>query len=182
LLGAKDGILNCPAVSDRSARDVRLELPYRGVRYVTETPVFETGTVLFNCQAELPACRQIIARFGLFRELDETALERFLQRSISQSGEPLSLGERQRVQFIRTMAAEPAVLFLDEALSGLEEVREGEIIRTLIEEPSISILVYIGHRRSIQELFGKQICLGPWPRQYPAAQPPCPEGDSQRGD
>ena len=80
LLGAKDGILNRPAVSDRAARDVRLELPYRGVRYVTETPVFETGTVLFNCQAELSTCREIIARFGLFRELDETALERFLQR------------------------------------------------------------------------------------------------------
>ena len=48
------------------------------------------------------------------------------------------------------MAAEPAVLFLDEALSGLEEVREGELVRTLIEEPSTSILVYIGHRRSIQ--------------------------------
>jgi ABC-type bacteriocin/lantibiotic exporter with double-glycine peptidase domain len=93
--------------------------------------------------------------------LGETALERFLQRPVSQSGEPLSLGERQRVQFIRTMAANPAVLLLDEALSGLEEVREGEIVRTLIEEPSISILVYIGHRRSIQELFGKQIYLLP---------------------
>ncbi len=45
LLGAKDGILYRPAVSDRAARDVRLELPYRGVRYVTETPVFETASV-----------------------------------------------------------------------------------------------------------------------------------------
>ena len=159
LLGAKDGILDNPAVSRRAARDVRLALPYRGVRYLTEAPAFETGTVLFNCQADLPTCREIIARFGLFREMDDAALERFMQRSISQSGEPLSLGERQRVQFIRTMAAEPSVLFLDEALSGIEEDREREIIGRLIEERSISTLVYIGHRRSIQKLCGKQIRL-----------------------
>lgn len=162
LLGAKDGILDRPAVSGRAARDVRLALPYRGVRYLTETPAFETGTVLFNCQAELSLCREIIARFDLFREMDDVALERFMQRSISQSGEPLSLGERQRVQFIRTMAAEPPVLFLDEALSGIEEDRELEIIGILLKEWSISILVYIGHRRSVQKLFGRQIRLGPY--------------------
>jgi ABC-type bacteriocin/lantibiotic exporter with double-glycine peptidase domain len=162
LLGAKEGILQNPAVLGRVARDVRLALPHRGVRYLTEAPAFETGTVLFNCQAKLSTCREIIARFELFREMDHAALNWFMQRSISQSGEPLSLGERQRVQFIRTMAAKPSVLFLDEALSGIEEDREREIIGTLIEERSISILVYIGHRRSIQKLFDKQIRLRPW--------------------
>ena len=72
-----------------------------------------------------------------------------LQRRDGASGDCLQRALRQRVMRPRTR----------QHADRSEEVREVEIIRTLIEEPSISILVYIGHRRSIQELFGKQICL-----------------------
>jgi ABC-type bacteriocin/lantibiotic exporter with double-glycine peptidase domain len=157
LLGAKDGILSNAAVSGLASRSVRLELPSVGVRYLTETPVFENGTVLFNCQAELSECKTIIWSLALFRGMDELAIEGFLQRSILQSGEPMSLGERQRVQLIRAIAAKPRALFLDEALSGLEEDLEREIIQALIGNRSIEILVYIGHRRSIQDLFSKRL-------------------------
>ena len=132
---------------------------YLGVRYLTETPVFEKGLILFNCQATLAECKNIISRFDLFRDRNDAFVESFLNRSIAQSGEPLSLGERQRVQFIRAMATKPKVLFFDEAFSGIEENLKRDVIWKIIDDRSILTLVYIGHRRSIQELFDKKICF-----------------------
>jgi ABC-type bacteriocin/lantibiotic exporter with double-glycine peptidase domain len=157
LLGAKEGILHNPTVSGRASRNVGLSLPYRGIRYLTEMPAFEEGSVLFNCQTESSTCKNIIARFGLFPELDEAAIDRFLMRPLSRFGEPLSLGERQRVQLVRAAAVIPQVVFLDEALSGIDEDLERDVVQKLIENREISILVYIGHRRSILELFKARI-------------------------
>jgi ABC-type bacteriocin/lantibiotic exporter with double-glycine peptidase domain len=157
LLGAKEGILDNPTVSGRASRDVGLSLPYRGIRYLTETPAFEEGSILFNCQTKFSTCKNIIARFGLFPDLDEAAIDRFLMRPLSRFGEPLSLGERQRVQLVRAVAIVPRVLFLGEALSGIDEDLERDLVRKLIEYREISILVYIGHRRSILELFEAKI-------------------------
>jgi ABC-type transport system involved in cytochrome bd biosynthesis fused ATPase/permease subunit len=159
LLGAKEGILITPTVSGRASRNVSVRLPHIGLRYLTENPIFEMGSVLFNCQSSLAESTNIISSLGLFSEMDEIALKSFLGRIILPSGEPLSLGERQRIQLIRAMATNPRVLILDEALSGIDEKLEHNIISTLIEDKTIATLVYIGHRRSIQSLFDKRIEL-----------------------
>jgi ABC-type bacteriocin/lantibiotic exporter with double-glycine peptidase domain len=153
LLGAKGGILGNPSIATHASSSVRLALPHAGVRYSTETPVFEAGTVQNNCQISLAECEQIASAFGLFSGQDKVALRLFFKRTISASGEPLSLGERQRVQLLRTLGARPQVLILDEALSGVEEGLERDIVSRLISDRSISTLVYIGHRKSIQRLF-----------------------------
>ncbi len=159
LLGARESVLESPSVSGRAARSVRLELPHIGVRYLTESPVFETGTVLTNCLISAAECQHISAAIGLFPGMTDAELSTFLTRQILPSGEPLSLGERQRVQIIRAMGAKPRVLVLDEALSGVEEDLEREVISALIADESISSLLYVGHRKSIQELFSKKIRL-----------------------
>jgi ABC-type uncharacterized transport system fused permease/ATPase subunit len=51
-------------------------------------------------------------------------------------------------------------LILDEALSGVEEGLERDIVSRLISARSISILVYIGHRKSIQHLFENKYSFG----------------------
>jgi ABC-type transport system involved in cytochrome bd biosynthesis fused ATPase/permease subunit len=157
LLGAKDGILTAPTVSGLASRNVSVRLPHVGLRYLTESPIFEVGSVIFNCQSPLAESTSIISTLGLFPEMDEIALESFLGRIILPSGEPLSLGERQRVQLVRAMATKPRVLILDEALSGIDEKLEHNIILKLIKDKTIVTLVYIGHRRSIQTLFDKRI-------------------------
>jgi ABC-type bacteriocin/lantibiotic exporter with double-glycine peptidase domain len=157
LLGAKEGVLSAPTVSGHPSGLVRFVLPHSGVRYLTETPIFEAGSVIFNCQSPLPETKSTISTLGLFPEMDEVAVESFLGRIILPSGEPLSLGERQRIQLIRVLLTKPQVLILDEALSGIDEDLERNIILQLIDDRSILTLVYIGHRRSIQNLFDKRI-------------------------
>jgi ABC-type bacteriocin/lantibiotic exporter with double-glycine peptidase domain len=112
LLGAREGVLGTPLISHHPSHSVRLELPHAGVRYLTETPVFEMGTILMNCQTTLAECQRIASMFGLYPGMNDNALVSFFGRSILPSGEPLSLGERQRVQFVRALATKPKALNL----------------------------------------------------------------------
>jgi ABC-type uncharacterized transport system fused permease/ATPase subunit len=61
----------------------------------------------------------------------------------------LSLGEQQRLSFARILLREPAVLFLDEATSGLDEPSEARLyglLRSGLWRPTV---ISIGHRSSL---------------------------------
>ncbi len=94
-----------------------------------------------------------------FPQLGGAEFDGLLDRIVAPTGEPFSLGERQRIQLIRAVVSMPKVLLLDEALSGIEEELERAIVAKLIADSSISILVHVGHRRSVQALFEHRIEL-----------------------
>ncbi len=84
----------------------------------------------------------------------------FLERAIDRNGEPLSLGERQRVQLVRALLTRPKLLLMDEALSGVAEEAEIRIVKWLIgEELRDAIVLYASHRPAIQALFPTRIYL-----------------------
>jgi ABC-type bacteriocin/lantibiotic exporter with double-glycine peptidase domain len=159
LLGAKDPIAVNPLISGYPSKLVRQRLPNAGICYLSDTPVFERGTVLFNCHADIARCRALSKKMDLFRGLNDSQYSTFLDKNIAATGEPLSLGERQRIQLLRALLKTPTVLILDEALSGIEEQLEQKIVSSLIRDPSIEILIYVGHRKSVQDLFAQRIAL-----------------------
>ena len=61
----------------------------------------------------------------------------------------LSLGEQQRVAFVRALLMKPKLLFLDEASSALDENSENIAYFLLKEELKDSIIVSVGHRASL---------------------------------
>ncbi len=61
----------------------------------------------------------------------------------------LSLGEQQRVAFVRALLLKPAVLILDEATSALDEKREMEVYDILRKELPDTILLSVGHRSTL---------------------------------
>lgn len=63
----------------------------------------------------------------------------------------LSLGEQQRIAFIRIILFKPDVLFLDESTSALDEKRESLVYDTIFETFPEMITVSVGHRLSLQE-------------------------------
>ena len=63
----------------------------------------------------------------------------------------LSLGEQQRIAFIRIILFKPDVLFLDESTSALDEKRESLVYDTIFETFPEMITVSVGHRPSLQE-------------------------------
>jgi len=64
-------------------------------------------------------------------------------------GQALSLGEQQRVAFVRVLLQKPQWLFLDEATSALDEETERLIYRCIDTELSQSAMVSVGHRHTL---------------------------------
>jgi ABC-type bacteriocin/lantibiotic exporter with double-glycine peptidase domain len=153
LLGAKESSLFNSLISGHTSKSVRHLLPKAGVYYLSDTPVFERGTVLFNSHADSHDFMTLSKQLGLFREFNDCQYVEFFSKKIVSTGEPLSLGERQRLQLLRALLKTPKVLILDEALSGIDEHLEQQVVSSLIADSSIEILIYIGHRKSIQDLF-----------------------------
>ncbi len=61
----------------------------------------------------------------------------------------LSLGEQQRVAFVRALIIKPQLLFLDEASSALDEPTEQRCYELLRSTLPHSIIVSVGHRRTL---------------------------------
>lgn len=71
----------------------------------------------------------------------------------------LSLGEQQRLAFIRILLLWPDIVFLDESTSALDEPREAqayEILRQLLPQMAV---VSVGHRSSLLNCHDKQLVL-----------------------
>ena len=71
----------------------------------------------------------------------------------------LSLGEQQRLAFIRILLLRPDIVFLDESTSALDEPREAqayEILHQLLPQMAV---VSVGHRSSLLNFHDKQLVL-----------------------
>ena len=61
----------------------------------------------------------------------------------------LSLGEQQRVAVVRALLNRPAILFLDEATSAMDEQNEAFVYDLLKQELSATIMISVGHRSTL---------------------------------
>jgi ABC-type bacteriocin/lantibiotic exporter with double-glycine peptidase domain len=128
------------------------------VVYLTDTALFESGTIEQNNIDRSPDSIRFMKAVGLIE--DEREVSIFLMRAIDRNGEPLSLGERQRVQLVRALLTRPKLLLMDEALSGIAEEAEGRIVKWLIADELRRVtIVYASHRPAIQALFSKRLVL-----------------------
>ena len=71
----------------------------------------------------------------------------------------LSLGEQQRLAFIRILLLRPDIVFLDESTSALDEPREAQAYEILHQLLPQMALVSVGHRSSLLNCHDKQLVL-----------------------
>ena len=67
----------------------------------------------------------------------------------------LSVGEQQRLAFVRALIYKPVWLFLDEASSALDEETEAKVYTLLMEEAQQTTLVSVGHRSTLNKYHQK---------------------------
>ena len=71
----------------------------------------------------------------------------------------LSIGEQQRLAFVRAIIYEPDWLFLDEATSALDEDTEKGMYKLLEERLKETTVVSIGHRSTLNKFHSLEIRL-----------------------
>lgn len=80
-------------------------------------------------------------------------------------GRVLSLGEQQRLSIARALITRPAVVFLDEASSAMDEGLEFALYTVLRQELPEAILISVGHRSSLTQFHNRTLQLsleGKW--------------------
>ena len=94
----------------------------------------------------------LLERFGLQKLADQLD-------AVDDWSRILSLGEQQRLAFIRILLLRPDIVFLDESTSALDEPREAqayEILHQLLPQMAV---VSVGHRSSLLHCHDKQLVL-----------------------
>jgi len=71
----------------------------------------------------------------------------------------LSLGEQQRLVFARILLAKPAIIFLDEATSGVDQLAESRLYGLLREAPWRPTVLSIGHRSELRNFHDRVLDL-----------------------
>ena len=76
------------------------------------------------------------------------SLSKGYDTKISELGESLSGGEKQRIGLARVFLHESPIILLDEPTSNIDSLNEGMILRSLNNEKSGKTIILVSHRKS----------------------------------
>jgi ATP-binding cassette subfamily B protein len=120
------------------------------IGYVQQDIFLFAGDVAGNIRLSAPLSDAEVARAA-----ERVGADRIIRRfpdgyahPLGERGGSVSVGERQLLSFARAIAADPAVLVLDEATSAVDSEIEADIQRALAELMSGRTTVAIAHRLS----------------------------------
>jgi ATP-binding cassette subfamily B multidrug efflux pump len=120
------------------------------IGYVQQDIFLFAGDVAGNLRLDAPiddtTLAEAAARVGADRVIDR--LPGGWQHELAERGSGISVGERQLLAFARAVAADPALLILDEATSAVDSQIEAEIQRAVSELMRGRTTIAIAHRLS----------------------------------
>jgi ABC-type bacteriocin/lantibiotic exporter with double-glycine peptidase domain len=82
-----------------------------------------------------------------------------LSYELTEQGEGLSAGQKQRLALARALLRKPKVLILDEATSNLDAATESALVDTLIELKSYITIVAVTHRDALLKIADHHLTL-----------------------
>jgi ATP-binding cassette, subfamily B, multidrug efflux pump len=134
-------------VGDQDVRAVTGQSLGRAVAMVLQEPFLFTGTVLDNIVFNSGASREVAIAAARSVHAHEfiVALPLGYDTPLDQRGQNLSQGQRQLLGFARALAADPAVLILDEATANVDSFTEARIqaaLRVLLRRRTSLIIAH----------------------------------------
>ena len=131
-------------------RDLPIDEGRRLIGYVQQDIVLFAADVRTNVRLDAPlddaAVLAAAAQVGADRVIERLPAQ--LDQVLGERGASVSVGERQLLSFARAIAADPAVLVLDEATSAVDSEAEAEIQRALAVLMTGRTTIAIAHRLS----------------------------------
>jgi ATP-binding cassette subfamily B protein len=138
-------------IGDQDIKHVTLSSLHDAVALVSQEPYLFDGTVIDNIKYGRPDAtdNEIIELCQLTKacEFIETLPESYDSR-VLEGGKNLSSGQRQMITIVRTLAANPRILILDEATSKLDAYSESLVQKAQEKLFSGRTTIVIAHRLS----------------------------------
>lgn len=123
------------------------------VGYVGPEPFLIDGTISENL---LYGAREIFSDEDLKKALADASLLEYIESlaeglnyRISENGEGLSAGQKQRLSLARALVIKPLLLVLDEASANLDDRTESEIADSIQKLKGSCTVIIVSHRRGI---------------------------------
>jgi ATP-binding cassette, subfamily B, multidrug efflux pump len=137
-------------VNGRDIREIPIDVLRSVIGYVQQDIFLFAGDVASNLRLGAPiddaALERAAARVGADRVIDR--LPGRWHHELAERGASVSVGERQLLAFARAVAADPALLVLDEATSAVDSEIEAEIQAAVLELMRGRTTIAIAHRLS----------------------------------
>jgi ATP-binding cassette, subfamily B, multidrug efflux pump len=137
-------------IDDVDIRDLDVGALRKLIGYVQQDIFLFAGDIATNIRLAAD-----ISDAAVVRAAQRVGADRIIQRlpggysyQLGERGASVSVGERQLLSFARAIAADPAVLVLDEATSAVDSEIEAEIQRALAELMRGRTTIAIAHRLS----------------------------------
>ena len=126
---------------------------YENLMFGLEEPIAED---FLNQMIDIAECQFI---YGL---------NQGIRHFISEQGEGLSAGQKQRLCLLRALLRRPQALVLDEATSHLDLVTEGKILNGIKSLPKRPTMILISHRQQVRDFAENHLDLS----RFSTAEPP----------
>lgn len=127
------------------------------VSYISQEESLFNDTIYNNLVLDRVVCEDELNRVIEITKLDEILGNRNinLDSIIEEDGINFSKGEKQRIILARAILRNNNILILDEALNGVEEDVEYEILSNILKEYKEYTIIYVTHRLKVVKLFKK---------------------------
>ncbi|MEW5847192.1 MAG: ABC transporter ATP-binding protein [Myxococcota bacterium] len=125
------------------------------VGYVGPDPMLIAGTVrsnlFYGLPMDLPPEQLDAVAIDVLKQarLATFATPEGLNRIITEEGEGLSAGQKQRLAFARALMRQPALLILDEPTANLDGETEAELVQTIASLRARCTVVIVTHRPTL---------------------------------
>ena len=122
------------------------------ILFVPQRPYLPLGTLAELLLYPREVGNDPAAKENLGSALSAVGLGGFVAEldSVEDWSQRLSPGEQQRVAFARILLTQPAVIFLDESTSALDEQSEAQLYHLLRTAPWRPTIVSVGHRSTLR--------------------------------
>lgn len=134
------------------------------ISYVTQETFLFQDTIENN----IKIARQQATREEVIQAAKKASIHEFIislpqgyDTLLSELGESVSGGERQRIGIARAFLHQAGVILLDEPTSNIDSLNEGMILRSLDREKEDKTIILVSHRSSTMGIADKVIAMCP---------------------